>query len=142
MRYVLKQPALRWAWYLALISLLIFMLFNAKRKQRIIKIITPLTNTTVDFTKTIGNLYFETKDHNNIVDKKITYFLERIRRVYYLDTQLLDDKFINSLALKTGKNKTETKKLIDLIIQLRAKQICSEDDLLGLNKAIESFYTK
>ena len=118
------------------------MVYNAKRRQRIVKIIKPLTNTTVDFTRTIGNLYYETKDHNNLIDKKITYFLEHIRHVYYLDTQLLDDKFMYNLALKTGKDKAETKKIIDLVARLRAKQMCTEDDLLKLNKAIESFYTE
>lgn len=142
MRYILKQPALKWAWFLALISLLFFMIFNAKRKQRIVKVIKPLDNTTVAFTKTIGNLYYETKDHNNLIDKKITYFLEYIRRVYYLDTQLLNDKFVKFLSLKSGKNKIETKRLIDLIAYLRAKRECTENDLLRLNKAIEDFYTK
>ncbi|MGG7036986.1 MAG: DUF4350 domain-containing protein, partial [Flavobacterium sp.] len=56
-RYILSQPALRWAWYLFLIGILTFMVFNAKRRQRIIPIIKPLENTTVDFAKTIGNLY-------------------------------------------------------------------------------------
>jgi len=142
LRYLLKQPALKWAWYLGLLSLLIFMIFNAKRKQRIVKIIKPLSNTTVDFTKTIGNLYYETKDHNNLVDKKITYLLEHIRRRYYLNTQLLDDKFIHNLSLKSGKDKKETKNLIELVAKLRAKQLCTEADLLNLNKAIETFYTK
>lgn len=141
MRYILKQPALKWAWYLALIALLFFMIFNAKRKQRVVKVIKPLENTTVAFTKTIGNLYYETKDHNNLIDKKITYFLEYIRRVYYLDTQVLDEKFIKFLSLKSGKDKVETKKLIDLITYLRAKRECTENDLLRLNKAIEDFYT-
>src|SRR5690606_21049384 len=84
LRFILSKPALRAAWYLGLISLVLFMIFNAKRKQRIVKVIKPLENTTVAFTKTIGNLYYETKDHNNLIDKKITYFLEYIRRVYYL----------------------------------------------------------
>ena len=141
MRYILKQPALKWAWFMALISLLFFMVFNAKRKQRIVKVIKPLENTTVAFTKTIGNLYYETKDHDNLIDKKITYFLEYIRRVYYLDTQLLDQKFIKFLSLKSGTDKVETKRLIDLITYLRAKRECTENDLLRLNKAIEKFYT-
>ena len=141
MRYILKQPALKWAWFMALISLLFFMVFNAKRKQRIVRVIKPLENTTVAFTKTIGNLYYETKDHDNLIDKKITYFLEYIRRVYYLDTQLLDQKFIKFLSLKSGTDKVETKRLIDLITYLRAKRECTENDLLRLNKAIEEFYT-
>ena len=46
---------------------------------------------------------YETKDHDNLIEKKITYFLEYIRRVYYLDTQILNDKFVKNLSLKSGK---------------------------------------
>ncbi len=141
LRFILRQPPLKSAWYLALITLLLFLIFNAKRRQRIIKIIKPLENTTVAFTKTIGNLYYETKDHNTIIDKKITYFLEYIRRMYYIDTQIMDDKFIKSLTLKSGKDAGSIKKLITLITHLKAKPVCNETDLLTLNTAIEDFHT-
>ncbi|OUS02518.1 hypothetical protein A9Q86_03160 [Flavobacteriales bacterium 33_180_T64] len=141
LRFILSQPALRWAWFFALITTICFMIFNAKRKQRIVNVIEPLRNTTVDFTKTIGNLYYETKDHDNLIEKKITYFLEYIRRVYYLDTQLLDDKFAKNLTLKSGKDAGDVKKLINQIVYLKAKTTCNEGDLLRLNKAIEDFYT-
>ncbi|MFT4610936.1 MAG: hypothetical protein ACJA1H_002349 [Glaciecola sp.] len=141
MRFILSQPALRWAWYLALITIVLFMVFNAKRRQRIVKVKVPLKNTTVDFIKTIGNLYYETKDHDNLIEKKITYFLEHIRRVYYLDTQIIDDKFVKHLSLKSGKDKDDIKKLINQIVYLKAKINCNEANLLQLNKAIEDFYT-
>lgn len=141
MRFILTQPALRWAWYLGLLGLLLFMFFNAKRKQRIVKVIKPLENTTVDFAKTIGNLYYETKDHDNLIEKKITYFLEYIRRVYYLDTQLLDEKFTKLLSLKSGKDKILTQQLVKQINYLKAKNNCSENDLIKLNKTIEDFHT-
>ena len=140
LRFILSQPALKWAWILGLVSLIIFIFFNAKRKQRIVKIIKPLENSTIAFIKTIGNLYYETKDHNNLIDKKITYFLESIRRKYYLDTQLLDEKFVKNLALKSGKDQRKTQKTINLIVHLKAKQVCNEDDLKNLNKTIEDFY--
>ncbi|WP_243471364.1 DUF4350 domain-containing protein [Winogradskyella sp. MH6] len=140
LRFLLSQPALRWALYITLITVFIFMIFNAKRRQRIVNVIKPLKNTTVDFAKTIGNLYYETKDHDNLIDKKITYFLEYIRRVYHLDTQILDDKFIKNLSLKSGKNETDIKKLVNKIAYLKSKSNCNEADLLELNKAIEDFY--
>jgi hypothetical protein len=140
LRFVLSQPALKWAWILGLVSLFVFILFNAKRKQRIVKSIKPLENSTIAFTKTIGNLYYETKDHNNLIDKKITYFLETIRHKYYLDTQLLDEKFVKNLALKSAKDLGKTKKTINLIVHLKAKQSCDEEDLKSLNKTIEDFY--
>ncbi len=142
LRFILSKPALKWAWFLSLLSLLVFVIFNAKRKQRIVTVIKPHENTTVAFTKTIGNLYYETKDHNNIIDKKITYFLVYLRRTYYVNTQILDDKFIAHLALKSGRNSDTIKKLINLIAHLRAKQICNEEDLLNLNSAIEHFHKK
>jgi Domain of unknown function (DUF4350) len=140
LRFILSQLALKWAWILGLVSLLVFILFNAKRKQRIVKVVKPLVNSTIAFTKTIGNLYYETKDHNNLIDKKITYFLEAIRRKYYLDTQLLDEKFVKNLALKSGKDFAKTNKTINLIVHLKAKQLCNEEDLKNLNKTIEDFY--
>ncbi|TXG39132.1 DUF4350 domain-containing protein [Seonamhaeicola maritimus] len=142
LRFILSKPALRSAWYLALITLILFMIFNAKRRQRIIKIIKPLENSTIAFTKTIGNLYYETKDHNTIIEKKITYFLEHLRREFYLDTQLLDEKFVKNLSLKSNKDKEYIQLLVTLIIHLKAKSSCTEVDLLKLNKAIEDFYTK
>ncbi len=140
LRFILSQPALRYAWYLGLISLLLFLIFNAKRKQRIVKVIKPHENTTVAFTKTIGNLYYETKDHNNLIDKKITYFLEYIRRVYFIDTQLLDEKFVKTLAQKSGKDKELISKLVNHIVHLRARTECTESNLINLNKQIEDFY--
>lgn len=142
LRFVLSQEQLRYAWYTALIAIVLFIMFNAKRKQRAIKIIKPLENTTIAFTKTIGNLYYETKDHTNLAHKKITYFLEHIRRNYYMDTQVLDDKFVKSLSSKTGKDKAIVEQTIQLIVALRAKKHCSEADLINLNKAIEDFYTQ
>jgi hypothetical protein len=140
LRFILSQPALKYAWYLALILLIVFLFFNAKRKQRIVKVITPLGNSTLEFIKTIGNLYYETKDHNNLVDKKITYFLEYIRRVYYLDTQILNEKFVRNLALKANKPEQDIKNIVNKIAQLRAKPEVNEQDLLDLNTLIEEFH--
>lgn len=138
LRYILGQPALKWAWYFFLIGTLIFILFNAKRKQRVVPIIKPLSNLTVDFTKTIGNLYYQEGDHNSIIDKKIIYFLEKIRNEYLLDTSKLDEEFINKLHHKCGKDKADIKNLVQLIIDYRKSYYDSvEYDLIQINNAIE-----
>ncbi|WP_343614324.1 DUF4350 domain-containing protein [Flavobacterium sp.] len=138
MRYILSQPALKWAWYMFLIGMLIFMIFNAKRKQRIVPILQPLPNLTVDFTKTIGNLYYQEGDHANIIDKKIIYFLEKIRTEYLIDTTKLDDDFIKKLHLKTSKNEADIQELVFLINEHRNSYHDSiEADLIRINNAIE-----
>lgn len=138
LRYILSQPGLKWAWYFFLIGMLIFIIFNAKRKQRIVPILKPLSNSTVDFTKTIGNLYFQEGDHNNIIDKKIIYFLEKIRTEYLIDTTKLDDAFIKKLHHKTGRSETDIQELIFLINEHRNSYHGSlEQDLIRINNAIE-----
>jgi hypothetical protein len=138
LRYILSQPALKWAWYLFLIGILIFIIFNAKRKQRVVPILKPLPNLTLDFTKTIGNLYYQEGDHDNIIDKKIIYFLERIRNEYLIDTTKLDDDFIKKLHHKSGKEENDIRELVFLINEHRKSYHGSlEEDLIRINNAIE-----
>lgn len=139
--WFLEQDAFRWAWYFGLLLLLLFIIFNAKRKQRIVQIIKPLENTTVDFVKTISNLYYETQDHKNLVNKKITYFLERLRIDYQLDTSTLDEEFIDRLTLKSGRKKEQVRKLVNVIKRMQAKTEFFEDNLKEVNKHIEDFYS-
>ncbi|MEO7977162.1 DUF4350 domain-containing protein [Flavobacterium sp.] len=138
LRYILSQPPLEWALYLSLVGLLIFIVFNAKRKQRIVPILKPLPNLTLDFTKTIGNLYYQEGDHDNIIDKKIIYFLERIRNEYLIDTTKLDDDFIKKLHHKSGKEENDIRELVFLINEHRKSYHGSlEEDLIRINNAIE-----
>ncbi|SHH04743.1 DUF4350 domain-containing protein [Flavobacterium johnsoniae] len=138
LRYIFSQPALKWAWYLFLIGMFVFILFNAKRKQRIVPILQPLSNLTIDFTKTIGNLYYQEGDHKNIIDKKIIYFLERIRTEYLIDTTKLDDEFVKKLQHKTGKDEKDIQELVLLINEYRNSYHGNiEADLIRINNAIE-----
>ncbi|MFN7119676.1 MAG: hypothetical protein ACK4TA_22970, partial [Saprospiraceae bacterium] len=58
LQYVLSQPPLAWAWYLLLSIGLLFLLFRTKRRQRVIPVLEPNTNTSLEFVSTIGRLYF------------------------------------------------------------------------------------
>ena len=141
MRYIFSQPALKAAWYLFLLGMLVFILFNIKRKQRVVPVIVPLENTTIEFTKTIGNLYFQEGNHHTIVDKKIIYLLDKIRRDYLLDTTILDAKFVQKLQHKTGKNLEDLKQLFYKINQHRKGNFESvENDLVEINTLIEKIF--
>lgn len=115
MRFILNNPPLRYAWYLLLLGLLIFVLFNAKRKQRIVPVIEPLKNTSLDFIRSIGNLYLQEGDFHEMMAKKAQYFLNRIRMDLLIDTQHLDEQFIIKLHLKTGKNIELIKEAVALV---------------------------
>lgn len=139
MRFVLNQKPLTWAYYVLICGLLIFVLFKGKREQRIVEVIEPLENTSVEFTKTIADLYFQHKDYSDIIAKKIKYFSETLRAKYFLNTNDITEDLIKKLALKSGNTLEDTQKLMHLIKNLKAKTVHSESDLLALNKQIEEF---
>ncbi|MDT8348035.1 MAG: DUF4350 domain-containing protein, partial [Flavobacteriaceae bacterium] len=78
MRFVLSQTSLKWAYYLTIATLLVFVIFKAKREQRIIPVLAPLENSSVAFAKTVGSLYYQHKDYSDLIQKKTNYFLEFI----------------------------------------------------------------
>lgn len=139
--WFMEQLSFRWAWYTALIFLLLFMIFNAKRRQRVIKIIKPVQNTSLAFIKTISNLYIETQDYKNLTNKKATYFLEKIRTDFNIDTAILNDDFIKKLASKAGRKEDDVAQLINYIKWLQRKDELTEQSLIKLNKFIEAFYS-
>ncbi|WP_417238692.1 DUF4350 domain-containing protein [Bizionia sp.] len=139
LRFILSSPALKWTFYISLIGLIIFVIFKGKRTQRIIPVVEPLKNSTVAFTQTIGDLYYQHGDYSNIIHKKITYFLEFIRTTYYLETNEFSERFIQKLAVKSSNTVQDTKSLIDLITFLKSKNNHTEKELIALNKQIEHF---
>lgn len=141
LRFIFSQPALKAVWFLFLTGMLLFMIFNAKRRQRVVPIIKPLQNSSVDFTRTIGNLYFQEGEHGNLIDKKIIYFLDKIRSQYLLETITLDDNFIRKLHQKSGKNLVDIQNIVFSINHHRKNNFESiEADLIELNAAIERFF--
>lgn len=140
LRVIFSYPALRMVWLVFVYGLLLFIFFTAKRRQHVVPIIKPLRNTTVEFTQTIGNLYYQEGDITNIARKKITYFLDRIRQTYHLDTQLLDESFVQRLHLKSGKELQIIRNAINFIKVINEKERCDKTGLTLLNEYIEIFW--
>jgi len=141
--FFLKHKSLTWFLAVILFGVLLFMIFNARRKQRVIPIIHPLKNNTIAFTQTISSLYLKEQNHKNLVDKKIKYFLEKVRTKYFLDTNNLNKEFIQKLASKSGNKKLQnTRYLVNTIITLDKKSECTQEELLTLHKMISIYFKK
>jgi len=104
LRYFLSQPPLRWSIYLSMFVLILFMRFNAKRRQRIIPVIEPPVNTTLDFIKQIGTMYYQKKDYLGILRKKKVYFAKALKKETYIDIEeeALTMDLCHRLSNKTG----------------------------------------
>jgi len=135
-----RYPALRMSWLLFIYGMLLYLLFNAKRRQRVVPVVKPLRNTTVEFVQTIGNLYFQEGHTPSIVEKKIIYFLDRVRYRYYLDTSKLDDSFAEKLQSKSGKDRELIDSILHFINDFERKRFAIQVDFVKLNHLIEEFW--
>lgn len=138
--YIFNNPPLHWAWVILLCSFVLYSLFFGKRTQRIIPIIKPLKNTTVEFTQTIGNLYYNNKEHKDIINKKIKYFLYYVKEHYYMNIEKINTEFSDLLHLKSGVPKEITDKIVSLIQKNLNSDISTEEDLKLVNRTIDLFY--
>ena len=142
LRFVLRNETLRWAYYLSIALVITFIFFEAKRKQRIIPIIKPLTNTTLEFVATIGNLYYQRADHKNIAEKKIAFFWDRVRSHYFLNINPGHEGFAEALAKKTGHSLDVVRDLLSQFDAVhRSKQIDAAR-LKRLSDTIIDFWKK
>jgi hypothetical protein len=142
LRVFFNSPGLQWAYYLSLCGLLVFVLFEIKRRQRVIPIIEPLRNTTVDFVEVVGKVYYEKRDNLNIAHKKILYLLSFLREKYQLKTNQLDAEFIETVVWKTGADTAFIKDLIGYINYVSQQTKVTDKELIELNHLIEKFYKK
>lgn len=113
-RYLLSQRPLRWGLYLTMIVLVLFMIFTARRQQRVIPVVRRPANKTLEFVALIGTLYFQRKDHRDLVCKKFVYFAETLRRTIQIDIEggEGDYELARRIAQKTGVNEDGVYRLL------------------------------
>lgn len=137
MRFILSQPSLKWAWYFILLGTVVFMVFRAKRKQRIIPVKIPNKNLSMQFVRTIAGLYYRERDYHAINEKRVTYFLEKLRNNYRLDTSKINEEFAVKLQHVTGKDKHDVDDVVRLIRKHQVLKDSTERNVVELNTAIE-----
>ncbi|HSY76406.1 MAG TPA: DUF4350 domain-containing protein [Bacteroidia bacterium] len=142
LRFILGNESLKAAYIVMIFSLLFYIVFETKRKQRIIPVITPLKNTSLEFVETIGRLYYQKGTRSGIAHKKIVFFLDYIRTRYNIATNIFNDAFYSSLASKTLIPAEELQNLFTFISQVQAANTIDEIALMQLNNQIETFYRK
>ncbi|WP_162915907.1 hypothetical protein [Paraflavitalea soli] len=138
--WLLNQKSFAWAAGLLLLLLLLIYLVESKRKQRIIPVIQPLRNASLDFVKTIGRMYFQRKDNKDLSHKMTVHFLSYVRNRYNIRSSVMDEDFVKRLTYKSGYDQQAVQALVyDLQFAQDAPQV-SDHALLELNHKLETFY--
>lgn len=114
LRFFLSRPPLRTATYLALLFVVLFMVFGARRRQRVIPIIAPPRNHSLEFTQLIGTLHFHKRNHSDLVKRKFALFCDDLRRLLMVDVtdRTADDSNFDTIARHTGLPREEVETML------------------------------
>ena len=135
LRFILTNKPLRNAYYLLLFLILLFFVFEAKRKQRIIPEISPPTNATMEFIDVMGRLYFNNEPPEATAQKKLYFWMNYIR-LHYKTKPENSDESIHKIAQMSGVKKD----LIIKIFSYKDKPYINEKELITLHTLLTEFY--
>ncbi|MBK7871155.1 MAG: DUF4350 domain-containing protein [Saprospiraceae bacterium] len=140
LQYILSQPPLTWAWYLLIAIGLLFLLFRTKRRQRIIPVLEPNANTSLEFVSTIGRLYFMQNSHKKLALQKMKLFLNFVRERYHLRGQELDEEFIQKLIAKSEVPRELIDKIWLMHRNITNSSMMTENTLIDFHQLMDQFY--
>lgn len=135
-----KYPAFKWGLLTILGGIFLFVLLASRRKQRMISHHPKPKNDSLDFVKTMGRLYYDRRDHQDLAKKMATYFLEHIRSAYQLPTTNLNESFIEALHYKSGYKRGELNAIVSFINYLHEEHSVTEYQLINFQNQLEAFY--
>ncbi len=144
--YILKQPALAWAWYLIAAMAITWLIFRAKRRQRVIPVLPKNENSSYEFISTIAHLHFREKNYAGLSVQGMRHFLAQLRERYGLvapidhETGLprTDDDFFRKLSTLSEVPEMEARRVFGLHANT-VNYEPTEEMAMDLHLAMEAF---
>lgn len=139
LKFIFENPALHSAYLLTLLTLILYMVFEGRRRQRIIPSIEPNSNTTLEFVNVISHVYYNSKGHQNIAREKIKYFYETIRKRFNVNTSVINQHLINEVSVLSGVEEKTVRNLFNYCEKILKLTELSDLELIELNRQIYVF---
>jgi len=140
LEFVLENRSLRWAFYLILSLALIYLIAATRRQQRIVKLIEPLRNSTLEFVQAIGRLYFIQRNHPKLIQMQMRYFLHFIRERYRVKARTPDLIQMDILSQRSSVSKEHILAIINEYERLKSYVELSDAEAIHFHKLLNQFY--
>lgn len=102
LRFILSERSLRWTWYLICLTVLLFIIFNSKRKQASIPLIPANKNTTIEYITAIATLHYQNNSLDFLAEEMMKQFLSFVKHKYGISPQLEKNEIARQLAPISG----------------------------------------
>ncbi len=141
MKVIFERASLRYAWMLLIATMVLYVLFMGKRRQRAIPVIPPPRNETAGFVGTLSQLYFEKRNNSDIILKRYKYLFSVLRNKFSIMLVPGDAGFHEKLRQATGASHEEVKQLSEGFIAA-SKGPISAQMAVKASHFIDQFYEK
>lgn len=134
-----RYESFRWAYWLSILVVLIFIVFTAKRRQRVIPVIEPRRNTTLDFVQTIGDLYYHRSDHADLINKKIRILQAQLLKKYRVLIKDFSEEEAQEIAIRSGLQVGKVSPLFAFVRQLISHPESQSETVFKLQASLDQF---
>lgn len=130
LRFFLSNEPLRWMVWLTVAGLLLFFVCTSRRRQRVIPVVAPSVNRSMEFVKLIGTMYHQWHDNKDLVRKRYVFFAENLRRQLMIDVdnEAMDGQTVDILAVHTGLRREVLKMQLAELRQVVGTDEAIDDD--------------
>ncbi len=163
LRFLLSDRLLRTALYIGVVCLLALLLVNTRRRQRAISEVSPPSNETLTFVRTVGDLYHRQGVNHELACRKLRYLSSYLRLRLGLSVTLVPEHvkeadgeqakgdmpgettwdredLTQQLVSRSGVSREDIETLLDRIIHARTAATLSDAELRQLSDALHTFY--
>lgn len=140
LEFILENTALRWAWYLFLVGILLFILFMLKRRRKPMKIINADKNTSIEYAKAVGLLHYKTAGHTDLANRLMKIFQHFIHSKYGIGQHLEREDQIKQLSLHSGLSKKRIEAIYNTHFSIKYNPDPEVSATIRLHTELEYFY--
>ncbi|HEY1045508.1 MAG TPA: DUF4350 domain-containing protein [Bacteroidia bacterium] len=140
--YILRQKSLKTAWYLLLALAVFFLLFKAKRKQRVIPVLETKKNHSLNFIRTLSSMFFMMSNNREMAQSAMNSFLFFVRNKLHVSTTHIDESLVQKISIKSGVDAAIVSGIFEYYekIKLAENKKISSKMLIELDNRISHFY--
>jgi len=142
LHFILEEKRRLSAFLLALLGIVLFLLFRAKRMQPIIPLMPTRRNNTTLFANTISSIYFNQRQPEVLLKLQKNNFIHMVQKYFHVDlSKEISQKKLDSLAQKSKTNQREILRILSAL-DGTSQQTISEQELIAIRLKILDFYRR
>ena len=141
LQFILKQPALRKAWFILLALVIIYIVFTSKRVQRIIPVNNAPKNENLQLLQLLALRGWRNKEYNATVYELFQQFKMFVKKRYRAEYKENNPEFVTQLSESSNIPTHVIQKITGTYFSATATAI-KEHELVEMFEALRAFYSK